>query len=107
MAWLLRFSTWVIERYCPSSINSRTQGCLEMGPLPSVEEVKYTEREVIKHVQRLFFPDVIKVAQNTQFPALSKTQILMGHNYHSLLPDATIMYQNIAQSLMNTLVLFL
>ena len=34
-----------------------------MGPLLSVEEVKYTEREIIKHVQRLLFPDVIKAMQ--------------------------------------------
>ena len=63
VAWLLRFRTWFIERYRPRSINSRAQGCLEMGPLLSVEEVKYAEREVIKHVQRLSFPDVINAMQ--------------------------------------------
>ena len=63
VAWLLRFRTWFIERYRPRSINSRAQGCLEMGPLLSVKEVKYAEREVIKHIQRLYFPDVINAMQ--------------------------------------------
>ena len=39
-------------------------------------------------------------------PGLSKTQILMGHNCHSLSIDATIMVSKTAPSLMNTLVLF-
>ena len=39
-AWLLRIRTWFIERYYRSSINCRLQGCLEMGPLLSLEEVK-------------------------------------------------------------------
>ena len=63
VAWLLRFKTWFIEKYRGGSVNLRPQCCLERGPLLSVEEVKCAEREVIKHVQRLFFPDVIKAMQ--------------------------------------------
>ena len=68
VAWLLRFRTWFIERYCPSAIDSRVHGCLEMGPLLSVEKVKYAEREVIKHLQRLFFPDVVTAMQRISSP---------------------------------------
>ena len=63
MAWLLRFRTWFIERYHRNSINVRPQCCLRRGRLLSVEDVLYAEREVIKHVQRLLFPDVLKTMQ--------------------------------------------
>jgi len=63
VAWLLRFRTWFIERYHRSSINFKPQWCLERGSPLSVEKVQHAEREVIKHVQRLLFPDVIKAMQ--------------------------------------------
>ena len=58
VAWLLRFRAWFIERYRGNSIN-----CLERGRLLSVKEVQYAEREVIKHVQKLLFADVINAMQ--------------------------------------------
>jgi len=63
VAWLLRLKTWFIERYRGRSVNFRPQCCLEKGPVLSVEEVQYAEREVVKHVQRLSFPDVISAMQ--------------------------------------------
>ena len=63
VAWLLRFKTLFIERYRGGSFNIRPQCSLEKGPVLSVEEVQFAEREVIKHVQRLSFSDVIRTMQ--------------------------------------------
>jgi len=63
VAWLLKFKTWFIERYRGGSVNFRPQCCLEKGPVLSVEEVQFAEREVVKHEQRLTFPDVISAMQ--------------------------------------------
>jgi hypothetical protein len=63
VAWLLRFKTWFIERYRGGSINLRSQCCVEKGPVLSMEGVQFAEREVIKYVQRLSFPDVIRAMQ--------------------------------------------
>ena len=63
MAWLLRFKSWFIEKYARSSVNTKVQKSLQSGPLLSVDKVQRAEREVVGHVQRLSFPEVIQAMQ--------------------------------------------
>jgi len=100
VAWLLRFKTWFIERYHGGSTNFRSQCCLERGPVPSLEEVQFAERDVIKHVQRLLFPDVIRTMQriSSSKPACLVTSKLKNqkmpaymHKLHPLLDDIGIL----------------
>ena len=63
VAWLLRFKSWFIEKYCRSSVNTKVQKSSQSGPLLPVDEVQRAEREVVRHVQRLSFPEVIQAMQ--------------------------------------------
>ena len=63
VAWLLRFKSWFIEKYGQSSVNTKVQKSSQSGPLLSVDEVQRAEREVVRHVQRLSFPEVIQAMQ--------------------------------------------
>ena len=63
VAWLLRFKTWFIESYSRGSVNTQARSSQERGPLLAVDEVQGAEKEVIKHVQRLSFPEVIQAMQ--------------------------------------------
>ncbi|PFX17955.1 hypothetical protein AWC38_SpisGene17711 [Stylophora pistillata] len=64
VTWLLKFRTWLIERHSSRSINSTPESSLKEGSqFLSVEELQSAEREVIKHVQRLSFPEVIQAIQ--------------------------------------------
>ena len=65
VAWLLRFKTWFIESYSRGSVNTKARSSQERGPLLTVDEVQRAEKEVIKHVQRLSFPEVIQAMQRT------------------------------------------
>ena len=65
VAWLLRFKTWFIESYSRGSVNTKARSSQERGPLLAVDEVQRGEKEVIKHVQRLSFPEVIQAMQRT------------------------------------------
>ena len=100
VAWLLRFKSRFIERYRAGSTNFRSQCCLERGPVLSVEEVQFAEREVIKHVQRLSFPDVIRTMQRIssskplrQVTSELKNQKIAAymHKLHPLLDDIGIL----------------
>ena len=65
VAWLLRFKTWFIESYSRGSVNAKARSSQERGPLLTVDEVQRAEKEVMKHVQRLSFPEVIQAMQRT------------------------------------------
>ena len=61
MAWLLRFKRWFIGQRSPSQVSTV---CTSAKPsLLSVDEVQVAEREILKHVQRLSFLDVIQALQ--------------------------------------------
>ena len=64
VAWLHRFKTWFIERYSRSLVNSKVKSTANRGIL-SVHEMKEAEREIIKHTQRISFPEVIQALQRT------------------------------------------
>ncbi|XP_078372656.1 uncharacterized protein LOC144656297 [Oculina patagonica] len=65
VAWLLRFKTWFMAKYSRSPTDTKAQSNQERGPLLSVDEVQGAEREIIKHVQRCSFPDVIQAMHRT------------------------------------------
>ena len=61
VAWLLRFKRWFIGQRSPSPVSTV---CTSAKPsLLSVDEVQVAEREVLRHVQRLSFPDVFQALQ--------------------------------------------
>ena len=61
VAWLLRFKGWFIGQRSPRPVSTV---CTSAKPrLLSVDEVQVAEREILKHVQRLSFPDVIQALQ--------------------------------------------
>ena len=61
VAWLLRFKRWFIGQRSPSQVSTV---CTSAKPsLLSVDEVQVAEREILKHVQRLSFLDVIQALQ--------------------------------------------
>ena len=62
VAWLHRFRTWFIERYSRSPISSKVKSSVNRRVL-SVDEMKEAEREIIKHTQRISFPEVIQALQ--------------------------------------------
>ena len=62
VAWLHRFRTWFIERYSRSPISSKVKNSANRRIL-SVDEMKEAEREIIKHTQRISFPEVIQALQ--------------------------------------------
>ena len=70
VAWLLRFKSWFIERHCHSSITSRLQIHLEMGPLLSVEEVKYAESELSSTYKGYYFQTSLKPCKESVLSSL-------------------------------------
>ena len=62
VAWLHRFRTWFIERYSRRPISSKVKSSVNRRVL-SVDEMKEAEKEIIKHTQRISFPEVIQALQ--------------------------------------------
>ena len=62
VAWVHRFRTWFIERYSRSPISSKDKSSVNRRVL-SVDEMKEAERKLIKHTQRISFPEVIQALQ--------------------------------------------
>ena len=62
MAWLDRFGTWFIERYSRSLISSKVKSSANRR-IQSIDEMKEAEKEIIKHTQRISFPEVIQALQ--------------------------------------------
>ena len=52
MAWLLRFNSWFIARYSQRSKNASVR-------ILSVDELQRAEREIVKHFQRIAFPEAL------------------------------------------------
>ena len=62
-AWLLRFKNWFVQKYrCLSGNRSPFMSQIPRGEL-SVNEVQVAEREIIKHPQKLSFPEVVEPLQ--------------------------------------------
>ena len=62
MAWLHRFGTWFIERCSRSPISYKVKSSANRRIL-SIDEMKEAEKEIIKHTQRISFPEVIQALQ--------------------------------------------
>ena len=62
VAWLHRFRTWFIERYSRRPLSSKVKSSVNRRVL-SVDEMKEAEKEIIKHTQRISFPEVIQALQ--------------------------------------------
>jgi len=61
VAWLLRFKSWFIGQCSPSPVSTV---CTSAKPsILSVDEVRVAEREVLRHVKRLSFPEVFQALQ--------------------------------------------
>ena len=52
MAWFLRFKSWFITRYSQRSKNASVK-------MLSVDELQRAEREIVKHVQGISFPEAL------------------------------------------------
>ena len=56
VAWLLRFKSWFIARYSQRSKNPSVI-------MLSVDELQRDERAIVKHVQRIAFPEALRALQ--------------------------------------------
>ena len=77
-AWLLRFKNWFVLKYCRLSGNSGPfMSQTPRGEL-SVNEVQVAEREIIKHLQKLSFPEVVEALQRVTRNQESSCQVKPG-----------------------------
>ena len=99
VAWLHRCRTWFIERYSRSPISSKVKTSAKRRIL-SVDEMKEAEREIIKHTQRISFPEVIQALQkigSLQHPRQANSELknlkMAGHIHklHPLLDEMGIL----------------
>ena len=77
-AWLLRFKIWFIQKHRHLSSNSSLSMSQSLRANLSVSEVQVAEREILRHVQKLSFPDVVEALQRVTRSQESSRQVRPG-----------------------------
>jgi len=77
-AWLLRFKTWFVRKHRRLSVGSSPSMDQTSRDQLSVNEVLVAEKEIIRHLQKLSFPDVVEAVQRVTSNQESSRQVKPG-----------------------------
>ena len=75
-AWLLRFKNWLARKH--RRLSSNSSHSMSQHPSRFVSEVQVAERVILRHVQKLSFPDVVEALQRMTGSQESSRQVKPG-----------------------------